>query len=385
MTNATMNSNPLARDLDEVLERTEQLWEAARGARFFITGGTGFVGTWLTESLVWANRRLNLGIAAAIVTRDAARFEARLPHLVHNPAVRLIVSDASAIRFPKLRADFIVHAAASKPMPANAEDPTAEFDHEIAAVRHVLEVAGHNKGCRFLFTSSGAVYGKQPPALRSIPESFAGAPQTVDANSTRAQAKRVSEFLCASYARARGFESVIARMFTFIGPHLPLDEDYAAGNFLREALAGGPIRLAGDGTSTYSYLYAADLAAWLWTILFRGQSGGVYNVGSPEAISTYDLACAIARIAGGGIRIEIAQPLRPGQPAARYVPCVRRAEEELGLRVWTSLEEAIRRMPASAAVDARSKEQRARSKNGSVSRPSAGSARMAAADASSAL
>ncbi len=346
MMNGTMNSHPLARDLDQVLERTEHLWNAARGARFFITGGTGFVGTWLTESLLWANRRLNLRISAAIVTRDAARFEARLPHLVHNAAVRLIVSDAAAICFPKLRADFIVHAAASKPMPASAENPTAEFDCEIAGTRHVLEVAGHNKGCRFLFTSSGAVYGKQPPALRSIPECYAGAPQTLDLSATRAQGKRVSEFLCASYARACGFESVIARMFTFIGPHLPLDEEYAAGNFLRDALAGGPIRIAGDGTSTYSYLYAADLAAWLWTILFRGQSGGVYNVGSPEAISNYDLARAIARIAGGAIRIEIAQPPRAGQPAARYVPCVRRAEEELGLRAWTSLEEAIRRMSA---------------------------------------
>ena len=340
--------NPLSPDLDHVLDQTEQLWTGARGARFFITGATGFVGTWLTESLLWANRRLNLGVSAALVTRDAALFEARAPHLARDGAVRLIVSDAAAIRFAKLRADFIVHAATSKPVAPTHENPTGEFDRDIAATRHVLELAAHNPGCRLLFTSSGAVYGKQPPALKSTPESYAGAPQMQDGSSAYGQAKRVSEVLCSSYARAFGFESTIARLFAFIGPHLPLNEHYAAGNFLRDAMAGGPISIAGDGTPFRSYLYAADLAAWIWTILFRGENGAAYNVGSPEGLSIYDLACAIGKIvtmgrSGGGIRIEIAQSARAGQPASRYVPCTKRAEQELGLRVWTPLDDAIRR------------------------------------------
>lgn len=333
--------NPLARDLDHVLEHTEDLWKGVRGARFFITGGTGFVGTWLTESLVWANRRLDLGISATLVTRDAARFEARSPHLARDGAVRLLVTDAAAIGFPKLRADFVVHAATSN---VDAENPAASFDRDIAATRHALELAAHNPGCRLLFTSSGAVYGAQPPALRRIPETYAGAPSTTDLATSYGQAKRVSEFLCASYSQLHKFDAVIARLFAFLGPYLPLDEHYAAGNFMRDALAGGPVRVTGDGTPYRSYLYAADMATWLWTALFRGESRTAYNVGSPDEISIYDLARRIGVAGGLGARaVNVRQAATAGKPASRYVPCTKRAQEALGVRIWVPLDEAIQR------------------------------------------
>jgi dTDP-glucose 4,6-dehydratase len=136
---------------------------------------------------------------------------------------------------------------------------------------------------------------------------------------------------------------MIARLFAFIGPYLPLNENYAAGNFLRDALSGGPIRISGDGTPLRSYLYAADLAIWLWTILFRGESAAPYNVGSPDSVTIHNLARHIADAIDPTIRIEIARPVQPGIPAARYVPCTRRAEEGLGLRAWIPLRESIRR------------------------------------------
>jgi dTDP-glucose 4,6-dehydratase len=109
-------------------------------------------------------------------------------------------------------------------------------------------------------------------------------------------------------------------------------------------LTGGPIRITGDGTPYRSYLYAADLAIWLWTILFRGKSAFPYNVGSPQEVSIADLARSVVATVAPGAAIRTGSPPKPGVIPSRYVPSVSRAELGLGLKVWIPLEESIRRM-----------------------------------------
>jgi dTDP-glucose 4,6-dehydratase len=190
-------------------------------------------------------------------------------------------------------------------------------------------------------TSSGAVYGRQPPDLSHTPEEYPGAPDALDPYSAYAEGKRVAETMAAVYHRRYGLPVKIARGFAFIGPYLPLDAHFAAGNFLRDGLRGGPVRIGGDGTPYRSYLYAADLAVWLWTLLFRGEPCRPYNVGGEEAVSIAELASCVAVYFGVGV--QIARAAVPGRPAERYVPSTRRAREELGLAEWISLPDAVAR------------------------------------------
>ena len=118
---------------------------------------------------------------------------------------------------------------------------------------------------------------------------------------------------------------------------VPLDAHFAVGNFLRDGLAGGPIRVAGDGTPYRSYLHAADLMVWLWTILISGPPGRAYNVGSDRALTIAALARKVADLFGTDV--QIAREAVPGQPPQRHVPSIRRAREELGLDVRIELEE----------------------------------------------
>jgi dTDP-glucose 4,6-dehydratase len=335
--------NPLARDLDHVLEKTEVLWNDARGARMFLTGGTGFVGTWLAESLLWANRRLGLRLNSVLLTRNPERFRARSPHLAGDAAVRLLTGDAAEFALPDGPFEFVVHAATESYVAPTADCPVGILDRDLAATRRALELARRSGTRRMLFTSSGAVYGKQPPEISNVTEEYGGAPAACDIGAAYGLGKRVSEYLCACYSQVYGFDATIARLFAFIGPYLPLNEQYAAGNFLRDAMAGGPISIGGDGTPYRSYLYAADLVIWLWTILFRGQKARPYNVGSPHDISIVDLARTIAREVAPSAEIRIAKQPVPDAPALRYVPSTDRAAQELGLKVWIPLDEAIRR------------------------------------------
>jgi dTDP-glucose 4,6-dehydratase len=334
--------NLLARDLDHVLTHTEELWADVRGERLFITGGTGFVGTWLTESLLWANGRLCLGLSAVLLTRDPEAFRRRSPHLANDPAIVLWRGDGPTFPEPVGTFPLLVHAATERYIPPNREYPASTLDRDLAATRRVLEMARSRGTRRLLFTSSGAVYGRQPSSLSHVPEDYPGAPAPTDSASAYGQGKRISEFLCTCYSQVYGFDAVIARLFAFVGPHLPLDANYAVGNFIRDAMAGGPVRISGDGTPYRSYLYAADLAIWLWTLLLRGENSLAYNVGSPQAISIADLARTVVQEVSPQAEIHIARQPVPGAPALRYIPNVDSAAA-LGLRPWVSLPEGIRR------------------------------------------
>ena len=190
--------------------------------------------------------------------------------------------------------------------------------------------------------SAGAVYGPQPPEAR-VPETYGGGPDPTDPRSVYAEAKRLAELLCALYSRIHGLACPIARCFTFAGPYLSLDAHFAMGNFMSDCLKQRPIEIRGDGTPRRSYLYAADLAVWLWTILARGESCRPYNVGSERELSIAELAATVAAELEPSTAIRVMGLPRRGAAPERYVPDTGRARHELGLREWISLEDAIRR------------------------------------------
>jgi dTDP-glucose 4,6-dehydratase len=179
--------------------------------------------------------------------------------------------------------------------------------------------------------------------MTHVAETYTGAPDAANAASAYGEGKRIAETMCACYASAHGVDALIARCFAFVGPYLPLDTHFAIGNFIRDAMRGEAILVSGDGTPTRSYLYAADLAVWLWTILLRGTSGRPYNVGSRREVTIGDLARAVGSAVEPGVPVIVAGTPVPGANPHRYVPDVARAETELGLREWIPLESAIER------------------------------------------
>jgi len=337
----TKSANPLADDLDHVLRHTEGLWNELRGQRVFITGGTGFFGCWLLESFLWANDRLDLGAHAVVLTRNPSAFHRKAPRLAAHAAVKLHTGDVRSFDFPRESFSHVIHAATEASAQLNENQPQLMFDTIVRGTQRVLDFSRQAGVQQFLLTSSGAVYGRQPPDLTHLSEEFPGVPDPLQPDSAYGEGKRAAETLCARATRQHGVQTKIARCFAFVGPHLPLDAHFAIGNFIRDALKGGPIEVNGDGTPRRSYLYAADLMVWLWTILFRAPALRPYNVGSPNDLSIGEVATAVNTALGGPCAVQIHGSPTPGRLPSRYVPSVKRAEDELGLRERVDLPTAI--------------------------------------------
>ena len=349
-----MPTHPIiAEDIAAVLARSQSLWPNLKNATVFITGATGFFGIWLLETLLAANRAFSLNCRVIGLSRNPGRFATRAPHLATDPAISWIADDVKSFAFPADSITHIIHAATEASAKLNRENPQAMFDVCVEGTRRVLALASEKRPARMLFTSSGAIYGRQPPELSHVPEDYMGGPDPLNPLNAYAEGKRATEQLCAIAClqppAGAGLHITTARCFTFVGPHLPLDSHFAIGNFIRDALAGGPIRVNGDGTPYRSYLYAADLAEWLFTILLRGRVGRAYNVGGEEAVSIRDLAQRVAGVAGRAIgsRSE-AIVIRPPPAVSailpeRYVPSCRQAFDALDLTPATPLDAAIER------------------------------------------
>lgn len=336
-----ISGRPLpAAELRESPLRCPDLWRELRGARVFLTGGSGFFGRWLVESLLLADQLLALRAQVVLLTRSPEALQRAAPHLFADPRVVPWPGDVRDFTPPDGEFSHMIHGATSASARLNAEQPLEMLDTILHGTRRCLELAVRRCAGPLLFISSGAVYGRQPPDCARLPEDAPGAPSPLDPLGAYAHGKRLGEHLCALFHHQHGVQVKLARPFAFVGPLLPLDSHFAAGNFLRDGLAGGPIRVTGDGSPCRSYLYASDLAEWLWTILLRGQPGRPYNVGSPHAVTLAELAGLCGEIFGAPVQIA-----RPPQdrPAERYVPDTRRAADELGLTVRVDLPEALRR------------------------------------------
>jgi nucleoside-diphosphate-sugar epimerase len=332
-------------DLEAVGRRIGDRWLMLRDRRIFITGGTGFVGTWLLETLAWANREFDLRATAVVLTRNPASFAKKAPHLVADPLFHWHAGDVRTFEFPQGSCWGAIHAAFDSGVAAGAVSARQTVDTIFDGTRRVLEFARSCKAERLHFVSSGAVYGRQPPELSHVPETYLGAP-VIDfaaAGSSYGEAKRLAEVMVLNEARESGLQASIARCFALVGPHLPLDGSFAAGNFLADVLARRPITVSGDGTPWRSYLYAADLAEWLWTMFLAAPTGTILNAGSEEAVQLGDLARKVAALGDPPSEVRVAKPADPTKPAERYIPSCRRAAELLDLRVHTPLDDALRK------------------------------------------
>ena len=334
-----MAEDLIRQNIESVLD--VQRLQPLRGTSLLLTGGTGFIGTWLLEILAYCNDRCAQPCRVVIPTRNKQAFADKAPHLAQRADFIFINGDVRTFRFPDMPCDFVIHAAAPADRTLVGTEPLQVVETIVSGTRHSLELAVRKAAKRLLFVSSGAVYGTQPPNCARLPEIYRGAPDLSTPLAAYAEAKRLAEVTCAIYRQQFHLSTCIARPFTLIGPYQPLDLGFAITDFIRDGLQGHPIRITGDGSAVRSYCYGADAAYWLLCLLLEGQSGAAYNVGSDEAISILALAQKVeAHLQLYGIHSSI-EMAGAASAASRYVPDVSRAQTELNLARRFDLDQAL--------------------------------------------
>jgi nucleoside-diphosphate-sugar epimerase len=311
---------------------------ALTGRHILMTGGTGFLGRSLLDYLTESAALHGADFRVTVMSRTPERFLQQWPR--YAAAGWLSMKSGDLNNFPALDGPVtdVIHAAGDSHEVASK---LLWIEQIVGGTRAALDWAVRAGAHRFLLTSSGAVYGRQPADMARLEETYCGAPPTTADSSVYGQAKRLAEQLCTIYGGVGGLDTVIARCFAFTSPHVPLDGPYAIGNFIRDALQSDVIRVRGDGRAVRTYLYGRDMAHWLMTLLTSGAAGEAYNVGSDQPVAMAELAALVAAVVSPGKPVVIENSMIDDGVRSTYVPDIGKAGR-LGLKVETALREAIR-------------------------------------------
>jgi len=329
-------------DLNHIYQSCKIEFETFKDKTIFITGGTGFFGKNLLESIIYADSINHLNISIIVLSRNPEFFINELKYK-NKPFIKFLKGDITNFDFPKEKIDYIFHMATEASVSLNLNSPFQMFNVITEGSKRILELGKIKNVKSILFTSSGAVYGKQPSDLIKINENFQGSPNIFNKDAAYGEGKRVSEMYANLYYENYGVNTKIARCFAFVGPHLPLNSHFAIGNFIKNLLNNEDIEINGDGTPFRSYMYSSDLIIWLIKILLHAHPCDPINVGSDYFISISDLAKTIVNLFPNSTKnINIAEK-KTNENIQRYVPSIEKAKNMLNLEITVSLEDAIKK------------------------------------------
>lgn len=302
-----------------------------RFRRALVTGGAGFLGSHVCERL------LEDGTEVVCLDNYATGSAANLADVRDHRGLRVVQGDITDP--PELPGEFdlVLHLASAASPRDYLRLPIETLRAGALGTMHALDIADACSA-RFLLTSTSEVYGD--PHEHPQPESYWGNVNPIGPRSVYDEAKRFAEALTVAYHREHGTDTAIARIFNTYGPRMRPDDGRMIPTFIRQALAGKPLTVAGTGRQTRSICYVEDTVRGL-LMLAASDRPGPLNIGNPEELSIAHLAEQIRDLTGS------ASPVRHVAAAVddpqRRCPVIDRAWTELGWHPEIGPREGLRR------------------------------------------
>ncbi len=285
-------------DLENALKETVNL-EKLFHRSILITGATGLIGSFITDMLLYANREWDAGIRVCALARDEKRLKDRFVSSVKMEQFQWAVQDVTALTELPVYADYMIHAAGDGYPSAFREHPVETMTPALFGTYGLLQFCRKSKVEKFLYVSSGEVYGNISGCGYALTENDNGILDNLAVRSCYPMAKRCAETLCISFAAQYGVPVVIARPSHIYGACTSASDNRATAQFLRNVVNGESIRLNSAGKQMRSYTYVADCASGLLTVLLNGISGEAYNVAKADTkITIAEFAHILSSLAG---------------------------------------------------------------------------------------
>jgi nucleoside-diphosphate-sugar epimerase len=310
--------------------------------RYLITGGAGFIGSHLTETLI------NSGHAVTILDDfSTGRFE-NVAHVDGHPLLTIVkgdVRDQSLVEETVREADQVYHLASAVGVQLVVERPVHTIDTIVHGTATVLEACSRYRR-PVLITSTSEVYGKATKMpFNEEDDSVTGPPSR--RRWCYACAKALDEFLALAHWHECRLPVVLVRLFNTVGPRQTGQYGMVIPSFIKQALTNEPIRVFGDGNQSRCFCHVKDVVDALTRVLGPKETRGqLYNVGSANEISIRDLAERIREVTGSQseiVTIPYAEAYGEGfEDMQRRVPDITKISNAIGFSPKLSLEDIIR-------------------------------------------
>lgn len=287
-------------DISQLFEQ-DLPWEKLSGANILVTGATGLIGGCLVEALMMNPRRDYQVYASG---RNEERAKARFKDFADSPDFHFVQYDVMESLQSDVRFGYIIHAASDANPKFYATQPVEVMKGNIDGVANLIEYGLSHDMKRFLYVSSGEVYGEGDG--RVFTEDYSGYVNPTSPRSCYPSSKRAAETLCVSYAAEYGADVVIARPCHVYGPHFTEQDNRVYAQFIRNVLGGEDIVMKSTGEQFRSWCYVVDCVSALLHILLKGTCGEAYNIADADSnISIRELAETIASIGGQKVVIDL--------------------------------------------------------------------------------
>lgn len=306
-----------------------------QGQRILVTGGAGFLGSWICDVLV--------AQGAEVICLDnlASGLMSNISHLLDSSRFRFEKHDISDLICFEDRLDLVIHMA-SRASPFEFENyPIEILKANTIGLMVSLEIAKKHEA-RILYTSTSETYGN--PQVVPTPESYYGNVNAIGPRGCYDEAKRCGEAYVVAYRKQYSLDTRIARIFNTYGPRIRSDGIYARAvpRFIDQALSGRPITIFGDGTQTRSFTYVTDQIKGLLKLAALDEvQGSIINIGNDNETKIIDVAKMVLDITGSLSGITY-HPLPEDDPLRRR-PDISRARDLLGWGPKVSLEDGLKR------------------------------------------
>ncbi len=286
-------------------------WERLSGKSVAISGGTGMIGSFLVDTLMYRNEIYEQNTTIYVFGRNKAKAEERFRKYADNDRLIFVNQDINKpidneVLLHVDKIDYVIHGASNTHPLAYAKDPVGTISANVIGTNNLLEWASEMYCERFIFLSSVEVYGENRGDTDKFAEDYLG---YIDCNTLRAgypESKRTGEALCQAYIAAKGLDVVIPRLSRVYGPSMLATDTKALSQFILKGVNKEDIVLKSEGTQEFSYSYVADAVSGIIKVMLDGKKGEAYNIASKDSdVTLKELAGIIADYAGTKVVFEL--------------------------------------------------------------------------------